>query len=394
MASRSLINEVKHTKFFYNVYYYFGSLFIRILKSFLKPNEKLIAFSSSSGKSYDDSPKAIYEGMLSDPRYDEFEFVWYFRNPEKHTIQRGTKIKTDTLRYYTTLLQARLWITNVSMYRGLNFTGIHTFIFNTWHGSAIKKIGIDVKEGGGTFISKNKKRGDVMLAQGSYDIERFSHAYVLPKDNVIAIGFPRNDELVYGNNQENIERLRRIIGVPQGKKVILYAPTFRDYMKDGHNNSVFDIPVHFEDWKHALEKDYILLFRAHPGVVKVLNLGEDSFVKDVSSYPHVNDLMLVSDILISDYSSIFFDYSILGRPMFCFAYDYDRYDKERGLYFDIRQELKSEILDEENKLLDAIVNMDVKKRVEIAERFRDKYVQEYGSATSKSLDLIYDEIKK
>ena len=105
MASRSLVSQVKNTKLIYNAYFYLGSSFIRLLKLFIKPNDRLIVFSSFSGKSYDDSPRAIYEGMIKDHRFDDYELVWDFRDPQKYNIERGSKIKTDTLTYYTTLLK-------------------------------------------------------------------------------------------------------------------------------------------------------------------------------------------------------------------------------------------------------------------------------------------------
>ena len=390
MASRSLVSKVKHTRLFYNAYFYIGSSFIRLLKLFIKPNDRLIVFSSFSGKSYDDSPRAIYEGMIKDHRFDDYELVWDFRDPQKYNIERGSKIKTDTLTYYTTLLKARLWITNVSMYRGLEFTGINSYVFNTWHGTAIKKLGIDVI-GKKTFKGKTKqKRGDVLLAQGLYDVKTFSHAYEMPQQSVLVFGLPRNDELVYNNKPDIINELKAHLGIAPDKKVILYAPTYREYQRDNNKNSIFSLPINIGKWEENLSSDFVILFRAHPDVFKVLNIVENDFVKDVSTYPHVNELMLMSDLLISDYSSIFFDYSILGRPMLCFAYDYDRYNEERGLYFDIRKELASERLSDENILVDTIIKLDWEERSRISIDFRDKYVESFGDATQKSLDYLYN----
>lgn len=391
MASRTLISQVKHTRLFYNIYFYIGSLLINIIKIFVKPNDKLIIFSSFSGKAFDDSPRAIYEGMLNDPRFDDYELAWDFRTPEKFEIKRGLKIKTDTLDYYIKLLKARLWITNVSMNRGLDFSGKHSFVFNTWHGSAIKRIGVDVKEGGGSFNSKSKqKRGNVMLAQGVYDVKTFSRAYEFQENEVLPMGLPRNDELVYNNKEDIITSLKNKIGIPLNKKVIFYAPTYRDYIKDDNKNSIFDMPFHVDKWKEKIGEDYILLFRAHPDIAKVLNIEENKFVKDVSSYPHVNDLMLVSDLLLSDYSSIFFDYSILERPMLCFCYDYDEYSNKRGVYFDIRKELKCENLMEEDCLINEISKIDWEERKRITIAFKNKYIDSYGDATQKSLDYLYN----
>ena len=101
----------------------------------------------------------------------------------------------------------------------------------------------------------------------------------------------------------------------------------------------------------------------------------------------------MSDLLISDYSSIFFDYSILGRPMMCFAYDYDQYNETRGVYFDIREELASEILSDENILMDTILKLNWEERCKISIAVRKKYVESFGDATKKTLDYFCEIMK-
>ena len=103
--------------------------------------------------------------------------------------------------------------------------------------------------------------------------------------------------------------------------------------------------------------------------------------------------MIVSDLLVSDYSSIYFDYSIQTKPMFTFCYDYDDYVANRGMYFDIREELKDDNKTED-MLLENIKRMDVAKREELSKLFRDKYIASYGHATAQSLDIIYREVCK
>jgi CDP-glycerol glycerophosphotransferase len=101
--------------------------------------------------------------------------------------------------------------------------------------------------------------------------------------------------------------------------------------------------------------------------------------------------MIASDLLISDYSSIFFDYSILEKPMFHFTYDYDRYNKERGLYFDIREQIDGSSIEDE--LINKIKKLNKSKNIESVIKFRNKYVEVYGNATTSSLDIIYTKIK-
>jgi CDP-glycerol glycerophosphotransferase len=138
--------------------------------------------------------------------------------------------------------------------------------------------------------------------------------------------------------------------------------------------------------------EYIVLLRAHYEVAEVLNVNVDNgFVYDVSNYPELNDLMVASDILISDYSSIFFDYSILDRPMLCYAYDYQKYIDRRGLYFDIREELPGGTI-KENELLELIKNLPYENVMKFVRKFRSTYVQSYGNGTKVSLDTIYKNI--
>ena len=109
---KKLIVLTKYFKFLYIIYYFIGSLMVNILKLFIKPRNNLIFFISFGGKKFDDSPKVLYEAMLIDSRFDGYNFIWAFQNPDKYIIPRGKKIKTDTISYYITALQARCWITN------------------------------------------------------------------------------------------------------------------------------------------------------------------------------------------------------------------------------------------------------------------------------------------
>lgn len=388
MASLSLINRVKYSRTLYSVYFYLGSALIRLLKLFLREDGSLIIFNSYGGQRFDDSPKVIYDLIIEDDRFKKYKLVWAFTNPEKYNISQGRIVKVDTLRYYITLLRARIWITNTAMNRGLDFTGINSFIFNTWHGTPIKMLGADMRESKNAFVPKSKnKLADILLAQGEYDKAIYSKCFNLPQENIRILGLPRNDELSNNNGKDRVANIKKKLGLPN-KKIILYAPTFREYEKDGVN-CVMSLPIDFEKWERILGEEYILLLRAHHEVVKVMNIKENAFIKNVSSYSDLNELMMVSDILISDYSSIFFDYSILGKPMFSFSYDYDKYNEERGLYFDIRKDLKCMNLNTEANMLDAIQQMDENERAQITKDFRNKYVQAFGEAGKKSIDIVY-----
>lgn len=399
-----IINIVKYNRWLYNVYYYMAMFLIKVLRQCVKTDEKLIVFASFGGRKFDDSPRAIYERMVEDPRFEGFDLVWAFIDPDKFEIGRGTKIRIDTIRYFSTLLKARVWVTNSTMTRGLHFTGKHTFVLNTWHGTPIKRMGQDIKEGNLAFKTKRRKKARslkvtpstsvIRLAQGQFDVDVFSNAFRVSPSSFRITGLPRNDFLMEEGSQAKLELYKRKIQCPQNKKVILYAPTFREYEKDSSGAPMFSMPLDLNLWRRELGSEYVLLIRAHYEVARRLNLKDDDFVHDVSSYESLTDLMLASDILVSDYSSIMFDYSILGRPIICYCYDYERYNETRGLYFDPREELSCEGINSEQDLIDVIKHLDYQHSSDVAITFRDKYVEAFGNATEQSLDIIYTAIAK
>lgn len=388
----SFINKIKYSSILYNCYYHIGSLALRIFSSFIKPIPNRVFFISFGGRKYDDSPRVIYEKMINDSRFKDMEIIWGFQNPENHHIRLGSKVKVDTISYYIHLLKSSVWITNSGVERGLSLSKGKRLYINTWHGTPIKKMGSDIDKSNTSFGSKGSGNvPDYFMAQGNYDAEIFSRVFNIPRKNIAVIGLPRNDELVEGNNKINICKLKKSLNIPDGKKIILYAPTFREYEKDGNKNCILRPPLNFDRWQKVLGNDYVFLLRAHYEVVKLLDVKENTFVMDVSKYPHLNDLMLISDVLISDYSSIFFDYSILGRPMIPYCYDYDIYSTKRGMYFDIRESLPCNITKEED-LLSVIKSGIYQQYMEYAVNFRDKYIQSFGNATKMTLDIITSHI--
>ncbi len=384
---KRLATIVKANKFFYTVYFYLFGLLINILRLFVKTDEKLILINSFGGKKYDDSPKAIFEAMIDDARFDDYKIIWAFHNPKDFEIPRAQKIKTDTLTYYTTALKAKCWITNSGIERGLSFKGKNVFYFNTWHGTPIKKMGSDISDKNQSFRTKTKKNPvDIMTAQSDFEADIFSRVFNIQRDNFLMCGLPRNDILANYTSKQRAE-IREKLGIPVEKKVILYAPTFREFERDSMQNCVLKPPIDLAKWKKELGAEYVLLFRAHYEVAKALEIQDNSFVREMSSYSSLNDLMIASDMLISDYSSIFFDYSIMEKPMIHFTYDYAEYEKKRGMYFDIR-----EFLDGSNNEDGIIELLKTSIGTEKTIAFKGKFVGFSGNATNTVLDCIAENL--
>ena len=369
------------------VYNKLGSSMLKTFGIFVRQDDRLILFNSFGGKKFDDSPKALFDYMKKDRRFQDYKFVWAFHEPEKHRVSGAEVIKTDTVQYFRTAMSAHIWITNSGIERGLSFKKKGTVYLNTWHGTPIKYMGADALK---IAPSEMPKRNyDLQNAQSMYEAEIFSRSYCIPMEKMLVCGYPRNDILI-NNDADTQKTYKKKLDLPIDKTVILYATTFRDYDRDTARNCILKPPIHFETWKEVLGEEYIVLMRCHYEVAKLLGVDIDGdFVRDVSDYPTLNDLMLASDMLISDYSSIIFDYSILKRPVVLYTYDYDTYKKKRGMYIDVREAFDGGSVSEE-ELLQIIKNLDREKNIEKVEAFRSKYVTEYGNATENTVNALWN----
>lgn len=203
-------------------------------------------------------------------------------------------------------------------------------------------------------------------------------------------GLPRNDDLATVTDEE-IGSIKARLGIPLNKKVILYAPTFREFSRADDGRNALGIPIDFKKWEAALGEEYVMLITAHYEVAKLLDeLPKNSFVINAFKYPVLNDLIKVSDILVSDYSSIVFDYAIMERPVLCYAYDYDSYSVERGLYTDLEKLFYDGVLRTEEALLNAVVNMDYDAECAYTrENIKNEYLASYGNAAEKAVEVIF-----
>ena len=219
-----------------------------------------------------------------------------------------------------------------------------TTIIQTWHAcGAFKKVGYSVldKSFGVDEALASRVRihsnYDVCLVASQAAAPHYAEAFRQPLDRFVSrLGIPRTD-VFFGEERlaRTREDIRRRYGLPAGKRVILYAPTFRgDSVTDARATDDLDVGVLHE----ALAEDHVVLVRLHPFIRSrtVIVPALAGFAIDVSDHPDINELMLVSDVLVTDYSSAIFEYALLDRPMVFFAPDYEAYERERGFYFDYR----------------------------------------------------------
>lgn len=368
-------------------------LVLNVLDRLIPVRKKSMIFSSFGGRSFDDSPKALYDKICSMDEYKDWTLKWAFVEPEDVDLPRGEKIKIDTVSFFIALLSTYVWIGNSEIDRGIKLFSKKHIRIETWHGTPLKRICGEENQTSVERVSKSRviDHSTIRCSQSEYDREIFSRIFNASRDSILLSDLPRNDSLLC-YSPEAIEVIKDKLQLGHEKKIILYTPTYREYLIDMHGDTIIAPPINFARWESELGSEYVLLIRAHYAVTSAMNLPKSDFVKDVSSYPCINDLYAISDMMISDYSSTFFDYSILDRPMLCFAYDLDEYMEKRGLYLDLEKELPCPIDKDENSLLTHIKEINVEKASKATKDFHQRFAPHAGRSCDIVINVLSNRI--
>lgn len=323
--------------------------------AFVKIDEKTIIFCSFNGKSYSCSPKAIYLYMLNNEKYKDYKFIWAFKEIDKYKElekeNNTTLVEMKSKDYKKYLAKAKYWIFNYKVPDYLYPKKNQIFV-QCWHGTPLKRLGCDLEHFDNVLNTMKgmKKRYKIEASKISYFIspskfatERFVSAWNLKeigKENImIEKGYPRNDFL-FNYTEEDVLKIRKKLGIENEKrKIILYAPTYRANQHNSSLGYVYKEEVDFEKLKEDIGNDFIVLFRPHYFIANSFDFEKYAgFVYDVSKVDDINELYIISDILITDYSSVFFDFANLKRPIIFYMYDLEEYrDKSNGFYIDLKE---------------------------------------------------------
>lgn len=375
MNKAKLSYYIKHSTGFKTIYVVLGSLALRLIGLFVVQDKKMILFVANIGKNFSGSPYAIYDYIRHNSKYREYRCIWAFNNPEQFDNESLETVRFDSLKYFITALRAKYWVTDVNIERSLKFKKKNTVYLNTWHGVTLKTIGNDDVNSGRYDYSNI----DYLCVSGEHDKRVYRTALNAGEKSFLECGMPRNDSL-FTTNESDREKIRNKLGITQGKKVILYAPTWRDSVNHGESFDLH-IPADFSYWHEVLGDEYILFFRAHDRTTKLLDIQFNEFIRDYASYEPLNDLLIACDILITDYSSIVFDYSILKKPFICFGYDYEKYVRERGTYFDAEAVYPGGVLRTQEEVLNKILTLDATREAAKMDELSKKFMEySHGNA--------------
>jgi CDP-glycerol glycerophosphotransferase len=348
----------------------------------------------SWGGTYCDSPRAISEELRR--RDPELRQVWLLREANGASAEvppgvvpaaPGSWLHLHSLKHCSHI------VANSTLPRYFRKPADTSFL-QTWHGTPLKRIAFDIENP--QFDDHRKHYAslrrevaawDFLVSPNAFSTEVFRQAFRFDGP-ILETGYPRNDMLVGVDAAERRLEVRSRLGLDEDAFAVLYAPTWRDAANPAR--PVLDL----KEVAREVEGTVVLL-RAHQLDHFDLPAG-DGRVRDVSRYPEVGDLYLASDVLVTDYSSVMFDYAITGKPILFFTYDLSYYrDQLRGFYFDFEAEAPGPLLETPAEVVAALQRIDAVtgESRHAYERFRAKFCHlDDGKASARVVETVFGDL--
>jgi len=321
----------KAKKIIYKIFFTICWLLARLLPL----DTKKIVFDNFNGLGYSCNPKYIAEYFRNN--YPDFKLVWIVRNNEDKTIPKGIKrVYIDSWRMIRELATAGFWINNVRLAYCVKKRKNQYYI-QTWHGGyGGKKSEKDVEDKLNPWYLKmaklDSKVADLFLSNSRLMTDHYHKTYWY-NGEVLESGFPRNDILLMNEEERKIS-IREKLGIGKDENILLYAPTFRD----DHRIDAYQIPLDGirESLHNRFGGTWKIIYRMHPTLMLFNTVFEmPSDVINGTEYPDIQELVLISDVLLTDYSSAYLDFILMKKTIFFFMPDYEDFMKERAFHFDL-----------------------------------------------------------
>jgi CDP-glycerol glycerophosphotransferase len=361
------------------------------------PLRDSVVFVSWKGKQCGDNPLAIAQELRR--RGDDREHIWAVADYSVPAPDGARTVLTGTEDYFEALARSRYLISNDDMSGRYHKRDGQVYV-QTWHGTPLKRIGFDITQpqfisGVGYFevLAGDVAMWDLLLSPNPFSTPIMRRAFRYDGE-VLESGYPRNDVLRSGDADRIAADVRRRLGLPEGKRVVLYAPTWRDNQYYASGRYRFDFRLDLEQAWRKLGDDHVFLIRGHHHMAEDVPAGaRPDFAINVTAYPDIAELFLVSDVLVTDYSSVMFDFAPTGKPMLFFTYDLEQYrDNLRGFYFDFEAEAPGPLLATSEEVVSAVADID-----SVASRYRAAYAAfaakfcplDDGKAAARACDRIF-----
>ncbi|MEH7075094.1 CDP-glycerol glycerophosphotransferase family protein [Neobacillus drentensis] len=401
----------RRVKFIINpIYHFFAKANHRINYQYTKYYEKLsvvdktILYESRDGKSLTDSPYAIFKYLLHNPEYKDYQHIWSVTSLEElasvinqfKDVDNIKFVKRNSKEYLKALASCKYLINN-STFQSFYIRKNEQIYINSWHGTPLKSMGFDIP--GNPSVSQNVVRNflsaDYLISPNEHTTHMFLDSYKLKgiyNGEILEVGYPRID-LTYHTNAELFKQYLSKIGVKvdQNKKTILYAPTWKGTNVSRAKNDMFQIIADTTYLQNKIGEDYQILIKVHPFLYAEARKFTE--IKDIliPDFVDTNELLSIVDLLITDYSSIFFDYLVTNNPILFYVWDYDDYNESRGRYL-ADDELPGPTLFTIHEVAEAVQSIS-KVRVEYRQVYKDAMLRfashDDGEVTKRTVDYIF-----
>jgi CDP-glycerol glycerophosphotransferase len=299
---------------------------------------QLAVFAAYWNRGYACNPRAIYEKARE--LVPAFRGVWVVTRAGAKAMPEGVEyVISGSPKYFDLIARAKYFVNNVNFPNHLvkREGTVHVM---THHGTPLKRMGLDLREAEVAgkrmdfdALLRRAARWDYSVSSNPLSTEVWERVFPVGSFESLDTGYPRNDPLANGT-PEQVAEIRQRLGIEPGRRTVLYAPTHREY------NPSYAPTLDAGRFADALGDDHVLLARLHYFYDEdplLRELHRQGRVLDVSSHPSVEELCLAADALVTDYSSIMFDYAVLDRPIVIHAPDWDEYRTRRGVYFDLME---------------------------------------------------------
>jgi CDP-glycerol glycerophosphotransferase len=358
-------------------------------------NDRRVVFISFRGKSYSDNPKAISEKLHKvDP---DISIVWLFKDPimkKKYIPDYITCIKANTPEALKALATSKVWVDNFNkpLY---TYKSKDQIYIQTWHGDrAFKKILYD-----STFASKDYRliENEICntIVTGSKFAEKMYKSAFKYDGKFLKVGSPRNDILI-NNDESRINNIKTMLNIHKDENILLFAPTLRRQASKGKGSQEIkgvDLTGIINKLNMVTKKKWICLTRAHSAVSGLKGIPKSDDIIDVTNYEDMVDLLQITDLLITDYSSSATDFILTKKPTILYQSDYNEYIKyDRTFYYDFK-DIGFLIAYNQKELYDIIESIFKEDTVTRNKRIQEFYcIYESGMASTRVAEYILEQL--
>ena len=352
-----------------------------------------IVFVSYYGRGYSDNPKYIAEALIK--KNAPLKYVWIAEDFENANTPDGFILaKMNSFKYIYHMSTAKFWVDNARKYWCLKRP--EQVYIQCWHGGfGLKKIEKDAQnklpEDYVRMAIRDAEQTDLMVSNSKTLTELYRNAFWYPEGEIMEKGLPRNDRL-FAVTEDDVKRIKSSLNIENGVKLALYAPTFRE------NHSIEVYNMDYELFAKSLEEHFggkwKILIRLHPNVFKLGAKMEfpKEYAINVSDYNDIQELYMISDLAVTDYSSVMFDFMLTKRPCLLYASDVEEYRKERDFFVTI-DSLPFPLAQNNEELKDLVINFNENEYNKNVEKFKAYHgFCDDGNASNSIADWILDRI--